>query len=294
MIPIVVPDDFNYIGVFLTFDCGFSCPYCINKHGTLNSRKSLGADDWIKGLSRLQYNSSMPITLQGGEPTSHSQFYRIANALAESRNVDLMTNLDIDVIDFMSNVPRTTFLREAPYASIRVSYHDSQHKFYDLLWKVIQMQERGYDIGIWELDIPGEHERVLFRKSMAEGRGIDYRLKDFLGPWKGEYYGDFRYADAVNSTSFKSCSCRTSELLVAPDGNLHRCHADLYSGLHPIGNIMDDVHIKVGEWLPCVRYGQCNACDIKIKNNRYQVHGHTSVEIKELPTSSDSGASKSI
>jgi hypothetical protein len=31
--PIVVPESFNYIAVFLSFACMLRCTYCINHHG---------------------------------------------------------------------------------------------------------------------------------------------------------------------------------------------------------------------------------------------------------------------
>ncbi|MBU4342850.1 MAG: hypothetical protein KKG21_02450, partial [Candidatus Omnitrophica bacterium] len=33
---------------------------------------------------------------------------------------------------------------------------------------------------------------------------------------------------------------------------------------------------------PCDWFGHCNPCDIKIKTNRRQVYGWTSVEIKDI------------
>ncbi|MBI5232727.1 MAG: radical SAM protein, partial [Deltaproteobacteria bacterium] len=32
----------------------------------------------------------------------------------------------------------------------------------------------------------------------------------------------------------------------------------------------------------CHVFGHCNPCDIKVKTNRFQQWGHTSVEIKEV------------
>ena len=44
----------NYIAVFLTMACPYSCSYCINHFESLNKkRQHLCADDWIRGLSRI-------------------------------------------------------------------------------------------------------------------------------------------------------------------------------------------------------------------------------------------------
>ena len=37
-----------------------------------------------------------------------------------------------------------------------------------------------------------------------------------------------------------------------------------------------------GKFRPCEVYGHCNPCDIKVKTNRFQVFGHTSVEIRGI------------
>jgi hypothetical protein len=34
--------------------------------------------------------------------------------------------------------------------------------------------------------------------------------------------------------------------------------------------------------MPCAVYGKCNSCDIKVKFNRFQEHGHSSVEVRSI------------
>lgn len=73
---------------------------------------------------------------------------------------------------------------------------------------------------------------------------------------------------------------RTSELIVGPDGNIYRCHHDLYKNFSSIGNLLDpDFKIR-NIFRECTQLGDCNPRDIKIKTDRFQVHGHTSIEIK--------------
>jgi radical SAM protein with 4Fe4S-binding SPASM domain len=113
--------------------------------------------------------------------------------------------------------------------------------------------------------------------------GIDFRLKEFTGDYKGELYGDYsKYKDAIFSKEFKKCSCKTSELLIGPNGKVYRCHRDVFSEEYPIGNIKDNEFQLEDKFRECDKYGQCHPCDVKIKTNYKQELGHTSVEIKDI------------
>lgn len=282
MNPIIIPDEFNYIGCFLTFACQYSCPYCINRHGELKERKVMSGDKWIKALNRIKTRSDLPITFSGGEPTLHKHFFRIVNGVDRETSIDVLTNLEVSADVFIQGVRAERLRRESPYASIRASYHHGQSNLNKLLEKVLRMQQAGYDIGIWEVAHPAYKADAEQRMHTAKHMGIDYRLKEFLGKWKGELYGTFRYDNAVSGSSLRSCHCKTSELLIAPDGFIFRCHSDLYADRRAIGHILDETTPFLGIWRTCASYGDCNACDVKIKNDRTQTFGHTSVKIKNI------------
>ena len=76
--------------------------------------------------------------------------------------------------------------------------------------------------------------------------------------------------------------CRTTELLIDSEGSIFRCHADLYSGKNKIGSFLDPEFEIEDEFRDCSDFGHCNPCDVKVKTNRFQQYGHTSVEI-EMP-----------
>jgi len=78
----------------------------------------------------------------------------------------------------------------------------------------------------------------------------------------------------------KKVLCRTTELIIGPNGNIYRCHSDLYANRKPIGNLLDSDFEIEDKFRECDFYGHCNPCDIKIKTNRFQQFGHTSVKIK--------------
>ena len=70
-------------------------------------------------------------------------------------------------------------------------------------------------------------------------------------------------------------------LIIGPDGHVFRCHADLYEGREAIGHLLDKEVPLPGEFRECGFFGFCNPCDIKVKTNRFQEFGHTSVEIRQ-------------
>lgn len=112
--------------------------------------------------------------------------------------------------------------------------------------------------------------------------GIEFRLKEYTGTYKEELFGDYsKYPHAISNNP-KRCLCRTSELLIGPNGNFYKCHHDLFNEYAPIGSIKNqDFQLKY-EFRECNKYGSCHPCDVKVKTNYKQQLGHTSVEIKDI------------
>jgi len=178
------------------------------------------------------------------------------------------------------------FTREAPYAAIRVSYHPGQNNIDDLIAKTFRLQEAGFRIGLYGI----EHPDTEIRKHILEVQerclelGLDFRLKEFLGEHDGKMYGTFKYDGCVCGETLKSCECRTTEIIVDPAGYVYKCHSDLYSGRNPISHILNNdlSEDAIDEFRECLFYGTCNPCDVKVKTNRFQIFGHTSVEIQDI------------
>lgn len=280
---ILVPDTYKYIGVFLTLSCNLSCSYCINHLvGLKQGRRLLKADEWARGLSRLSLTTDIPLTLQGGEPTVHSDFYNIMKKIPEDLKIDLLTNIQFSPDEFARHIPSSRLNRTAPYAPIRVSYHPEVMELQPTLDKVLRMMELGYQIGLYGVLHPSQEEEIMRAKDVALSLGIDFRTKEFLGMHDGKLFGHYLYPDAVFSETLKNCLCKTTELLIDPFGDVFRCHHDLYNKINPIGNILDEEFQIEDIYRPCAFLGKCNPCDVKVKNNYKQEFGHTSVSIKLL------------
>ncbi len=281
-----VTQDCNYIAAFLTFACPYRCSYCINSFESERGRygRMMRGEEWVRGLSRLtnleKADGIVPITLQGGEPSMHPEFYEIMNALPERIRIDVLTNLSFDIEEMISKVNPDRLRREAPYASMRVSYHPQQMDLNETLQKTHRLLEAKFPIGIWAVRHPEQEEIVLAAQERAIGEGIDFRLKEFLGYYQGKLYGEYKYPDACSMQEQRQVECRTTELILGPGGEAYRCHHDLYENYPPVGHILDPEFRPTGEFRPCACYGHCNPCDIKVKTNRLQQYGHTSVQIR--------------
>ena len=281
MKPIVIPESHNYIAVFLTLACNLRCSYCINKFETGHLEKNrLTGEQWVEGLNRIVSREDLPISLQGGEPSLHPDFHYILNNIKPELNIDLLTNLQFDIDKFMKSVSPDRIKRNAPYASIRVSYHPESMKLEPLVEKVLKLQNAGYSIGIWGVLHPKQEQEILRAQEYGKSRGVDFRTKEFLGEYNGTWYGTMKFEGACDKAFEKKVLCRTTELIAGPNGGVYRCHSDLYEQRPPVSSIMDPEFQIDDLFRPCEVYGHCNPCDIKVKTNRFQVFGHTSVEIK--------------
>lgn len=282
MKPIVIPESYNYIAAFLTFSCNLRCSFCINdfEMKARNKKRSfLSGEDWVRGLNRIVSRPDLPITLQGGEPTLHKNFADIVNSINSRLNIDVLTNLRDEKI-FIDNIDPRRLKRNAPYASIRVSYHPEQMNLDDIVTKVLRMKNSGFSIGIWGVMHPSQKKKIKAAQKICQDKGIDFRTKEFLGEYDSKLYGQYRYSEAVSKKYRKRVFCKTTELIIGPTGHVYRCTADVYENRQPIGHILDTSFQIEDKFRDCDFFGHCNPCDIKIKTNRFQEFGHSSVEIK--------------
>ena len=275
-----LPPEYNYVAAFLTMRCNLGCSYCINRHGELRRGNSLlTAEQWVEAINRIETRPDLPVTLQGGEPTQHKDFYTIVNGIRKDIPLDLLTNLYFDADQFMKSIPPDRFKRDAMYASIRVSFH-AEFMNRDLwLSNLSRLSAAGYSVGVWLLEHPKYELLNSYVKAACKLIGVDCRTKALLGLYEGKLYGEYQYPGAVNGAQ-KTVDCQTSELLIGETGFVYKCHADLYARRDPIGHMLDPDFRVVHAYRKCENYGKCNPCDLKVKNDRFQQWGHCSVSIR--------------
>lgn len=277
-----LPIRFNYAEAYLTLRCGLGCSYCINNDKqTAKGRTEISAEEWAAGLNKIDFGD-VPLTLGGGEPAKHKNFYQILQGLRPNIKVELLTNLQFDLDEFMREVmpSRFTVPDKPAYRSIRVSYHPDKMDAHKLVRDVRKLWDAGYPVGIFGLNRPSHVEENMHMAEIARKNQVYFFVKDFLGKEGGELYGHFKYPSGLDGWK-KRAVCRTKELLIAPDGKIHRCHRDLYRGENPIGDILDELAIE-DKFRPCANYGECNPCDVKLKTNRFLQGGSCQVDIGEV------------
>ncbi len=287
---IIVPSEYDYVGVYLTDKCFLKCPYCITSHhgaafigksGTLH----LSAEEWIRGLNRFVLPKDVPVSLQGGEPFLYKGIWEILENIVHK--VDIMTALPpfLTREHFLKLKTLAWNQRECPYPTIRVSYHKGQNDFKELVARIAGLNDI-LNIGLYYLSHPSVSEVEIFEmKAHAREKGVEFRSKEFLGEFEGKLYGTIKYPDAVGGRRLgKRVACKNTVVPIAPNGDVYLCHSDLYFNRRDraLGNILDESFIFPDKHLMCDNYGLCSECDVKIKNNHYQQFGYTSVDIQFL------------
>ncbi len=286
---IIVPDNYDYVGVYITNKCHLRCPYCITEHFDAEykekHRELLSAEQWVTHLNRFVLPEDVPITLQGGEPFVFKNIWHFLENMEHP--VDIMTALPdwVTKEKFLALKTLGWNKREAPYPTIRVSWHKGQNDFRDLIPRIAELQTL-LSIGLYYIEHPGyEINEIEELKAMANDYGIELRSKEFLGEWEGEHLGTYRYQGASNGKVLAvPVMCKNSVVPIGPNGNIYRCHSDQYFEREDLalGNVTDQSFAFPEQHQFCSNYGLCSECDVKVKTNHYQQYGYTSVDIQFL------------
>ncbi len=285
---IVIPSEYDYVGIYLTDKCFLKCPYCITSHhgSSFLGKKDavhLSAEAWVRGMNRLLLPKDVPISLQGGEPFLYKGIWEILGQV--EHKVDIMTALPpfLTREHFLKLKTLAWNQRQAPYPTIRVSFHKGQNDFKELVERIAGLNDI-LSIGLYYLTHPSvSQEEIGWMKTYAKDKGVELRAKDFLGLYDGKMYGALKYPGAVDGKRQGiMVHCKNTVVPVAPDGMIYLCHSDLYFNRREraLGNIIDEQFEFPTGHLPCPHFGLCSECDVKIKNNHYQQFGYTSVDIR--------------
>ncbi len=288
-IRIPVPLQTDYVGVYLTNRCFLKCPYCVTNINEPFINRPGGVEldpfSWIQGLNRFHLPEGVPITLQGGEPFLYPGIWELLENIRHK--VDILTALPshVTVERFKALESLAWNHRVAPYPTIRVSFHRGQNDFRVLIRRIKELQEEcGLSIGLYHISHPAYPELIEAVRAEARAEGVEFRTKIFLGEHDGKMYGEYKYPDAClgKGVSRDKVWCRNTVFPIGPDGNIYKCHADLYAGRShlALGNIRDETLRLEQKYRPCSFYGLCSPCDIKVKTNHLQQFGYTSVDIR--------------
>ena len=278
-----IPPEISYIAVFLTFACNLQCSYCVNNYeGRIFKKGIMDGEKWVKALNRLKLPHNLPVSLQGGEPTLYRDFYYIIENLRPDIEIDILTNLQFNIDEFIRRVDPKRINRDEKYQSIRASFHPEGMKVEETIAKVKKIQDAGFNISLASVKYPGNGSLIKEMEEKSKEAGVKFFTKDYLGYYEGKLYGDYKYPEAINCQMKKNVQCRTKEILLGPVGEVYKCTRDVYIDNEPIGHILDPDFKVEYVYRFCRNFGYCNPCDIKVKTDRFLKGGHTSVDIKFL------------
>lgn len=252
---------YNYIALFLTFRCNYSCPYCINWK---RKSRELSASEWIRLLEHI--DTALPITICGGEPSLHSEFFSIIKSIPQ--RVHLLTNLQFDPALLVTNgISPERFNSSMPFAPIRVSFHPDSMDFETIVSKMRYLKEHGFRAALYCIET---EETKKYIEKFKEIDWLDFQTKPLLPNTEAE---SIRCENPV--------WCRTKEFLIDPAGLVFKCHRDLYKGLNPIFSLSDYLvfpSLLMSEFRECYTHDVCHPCDLKIKRDRFGRNGYKSIE----------------
>ena len=209
-----LPSIYNYIGILLTLRCNFKCSYCLNWR--LN-KEERDVDYWLKAIDRI--DTELPITLSGGEPSIHKAFFPLLMNL--NKKFDVLTNLSFDIDYFIENVSVYSFENDKGYAPIRVSFHPGFSEKINVIERVRKLMDAGYRVGLYVVETK-ENKDVI--EDLRKIDWIDLQVKPYL-------------EHKLKIKPENKCKCAVSELLIGPDGNIYKCHRDLYKSENRIGDL---------------------------------------------------------
>jgi len=276
-----VPSNILSIQAFLTYRCGFDCIDCTNN---LVARKTprieLSGRQWVEGLSRIDGNT--PVTLRGGEPSEHPGFFEIMEALPAHVPVKLVTNLHFDVAELIGRVSPERMNAHPSWAPIRAIFHLGKSDPDDFLKKVMLLEEGGYRVGVLAMARPGREAELRQRQRWFLNWGVDFRIRPFVGYINGKLVGNFRYPDATGQCDTRQAACRSTELMIAPDGRIYHCRRDCFGENRALGHLLDNDLTITARHSPCANFGVCHPCDVELRPTIFGGNQRTAVEILPL------------
>jgi hypothetical protein len=260
---------FDTIQLFITFRCSGDCPYCIQGKIKRNVYTEVSTDKWIDLIKGHQHGTK--IGLIGGEPTVYKGFKDIIEQCANDYVLTVTTNLKSKLFEDFNS-----FLLWASKYKVRwnMSFHPSVLSVNDFVNKVTLMRLHGLwvdQVASVDCEEVRKYHKELCDSNIGFWLQIDTSIDDkgVLHPTKEELhtYGsgetgiyDYKeYSFLCDGVKKKiDVFCMTKKLLVNPEGEVFRCHRDIYSRENSIGNIFDR---NVTPNYICPNLGTCNPCD---------------------------------
>ncbi len=279
--PVAVPASILSVQAFLTYQCSYDCVDCTND---LVARKTprvqMTGRQWVEGLSRLE--DAVPVVLRGGEPSEHPGFLEIMETLPPGVPIRLVTNLSFDVTELMGRISPERMNSHPSWAPIRATFHIGKSDPDEMLGKIMLLEESGYRVGVLGMAAPAKEPALRAIQRWFLSWGVDFRIRPFVGYVNRKLTGNFRYPDATGQAETRTAACRTTEMMIAPDGRVYRCRRDCFGETDAVGHILDSELEIASRHKPCRNYGVCHPCDVELRPTVFRGNQRTAMEILPL------------
>jgi len=255
--------------IFLTFACSGKCSYCIQGNIDRKSYPEVHYSKWIKLFTDNQFGDRLGLI--GGEPTICKGFKEIVEALHTKYLITVTTNLKSKLFEDMGG-----FINWA--ADKRVRWNLSFHPSVLSVDKFIELTKTMRVNGLWidqVASVTTEEIKPDVNQLLSSNIGFWLQTNTYLGddgvlhPTKKELTingagetgitNSKRYNFLCGGKKDISVMCVTNKFLISPNGDVYRCHRDLYANECSIGNVFDIKNIKPN--MMCYSVGECNMCD---------------------------------
>jgi len=274
---------------WLTFNCNFTCEYCImDERGYRHLPKSLSGKEILNFWNNIAHPHHKRLSIIGGEPTLHKDFAEIINNL-EGYYITVTTNCstpffrDDSFVDSLNTKPSS-------HLRMNTSFHPNQKITPEEYKRVVRLMRQA-GVHVDQVSFVATPETNQYADKLLEiNKEFPLRADVFLGFWNKEDGFDavkepqnfwphekvpsalqgfqdiknfdiYREACAQSSKrSVASCPATQQNIMVAPDGNIFHCHYKLYHGIDPVCNI-NDFETGAFEESGCSHYGYCLSCD---------------------------------
>lgn len=279
-----------YWAAFITLGCNARCGYCIQDNAGRAKYTLVPGKAWVEALNSIEdrrqkrfFRPARPkkITIIGGEPALHPDFFYIVNNLDNSWVVTVDTNLDAPVFKDLDKF--LSQLKKRPRLKFHVSFHPQTIDADVFINRVKTLQKKGLKIKrVFIVAYPPDDlSKVANYKNKFTSAGLNLEVLRYMGFYKDRLYPqdalDLRrnYADdgvrdyalfenACSLKEHKPILCKIRKILFAPNGNIYNCHYKLYTGSSDFnGNLFDENSASLipKDYFSCKDFGFCNPCD---------------------------------
>jgi hypothetical protein len=230
----------HYYGVFLSFQCPFSCSFCVRRFHTdrLAQYEELSGNRWIDYFSMLQ-TDGIPLVFQGGEPGLHRDFPDIIHFLSPLHRIQIVTNLAFDVRKFAKMVDPSLMNRDSDLIPIVANFHPEEFSPQEFVERAFYLHAAGFRLRVTGFTDPTRRRIMDEMTILSRDHGLDFKVIDFLDWYQDRFYSGIEGLLYSNAGMLDHEANRLPALLYAPNGRIFGSHHHLYENVQPLGHIFD-------------------------------------------------------